>query len=60
MLQAAAAAVLAAGALAVTSSAASAYVVCNRAGDCWHTMIITTYDPAFGVGDSITDNWTMG
>ena len=49
MLQAAAAAILAAGAMAVTSSAASADVVCNSAGECWHTHDTYKYDPAFGV-----------
>ena len=32
-----AASALAAGALALTATAASARVVCNSAGDCWHT-----------------------
>lgn len=30
-------AVLGAGALVGVSSSASAYVACNREGDCWHT-----------------------
>lgn len=30
-------ALLSAGALAATAGSASAYVVCNRDGDCWHT-----------------------
>ena len=30
-------AALSAGALVAVSSSASAYVVCNREGDCWHT-----------------------
>jgi len=32
----AAAAVLSAGALALSTGAASAYIVCNDDGDCWH------------------------
>lgn len=28
---------LAAGAVTATATSASAYVVCNRDGDCWHT-----------------------
>ena len=30
-------AALAIGGLAATAGGASAYVVCNRFGDCWHT-----------------------
>src|SRR5262249_2282443 len=37
VLQTAAGALLALGALAATAGSASAYVVCNREGDCWHT-----------------------
>ena len=28
---------MAAGAVTATASSASAYIVCNRAGDCWHS-----------------------
>ena len=59
MLQAAAAAILAAGAMAVTSSAALADVVCNGAGDCWHTHDHYKYDPGFGVVVH-PDNWKWG
>ena len=31
------AALIGAGSLAATAGSASAYVVCNRDGDCWHT-----------------------
>jgi hypothetical protein len=34
---AATAALLGLGALALSAGSASAYVVCNAAGDCWHT-----------------------
>jgi hypothetical protein len=40
------AAVLAIGGLAAASSAASAYVVCNADGDCWHTETHYTYPNA--------------
>jgi hypothetical protein len=36
-IQAALGATIAAGALVAFSAPASAYVVCNRFGDCWHT-----------------------
>ena len=59
MLQVAAAAILAAGTMAVTSSAASADVVCNGAGECWHTHDHYKYDPGFGVVVH-PDNWKWG
>jgi hypothetical protein len=37
LLSGAAAALFGVLGLAVTASSASAYVVCNRDGDCWHT-----------------------
>ena len=37
ILTASTSALLAFGGLAASSVAASAYVVCNREGDCWHT-----------------------
>ena len=36
-IQAALGAVIGAGALAASAAPASAYVACNREGDCWHT-----------------------
>jgi hypothetical protein len=36
-LAAATAALLSAGALALTAGTANAYVACNTDGDCWHT-----------------------
>ena len=42
MLQGAAAAIFGVAALAGTATTASAYVVCNRSGDCWHTSSATT------------------
>jgi hypothetical protein len=49
-------AVLSAGALALTAGSASAYVACNRAGDCWHTTDRYNYRPGFGVSVH-DDNW---
>jgi len=37
LIQTALGALIRAGALAVSASSASAYIVCNRDGDCWHT-----------------------
>ena len=36
-------AALGAGAIVAVSSSASAYVVCNRDGDCWHTEVRAHY-----------------
>jgi len=46
---AATAALLGLGALAFTAGSASAYVVCNSAGDCWHTDHRYHYDSGLGV-----------
>lgn len=43
------AALLGAGALAVTTTSASAEVVCNAAGDCWHVRDHYTYPDNVGV-----------
>ncbi len=56
MLQGAAAAIIGVAALAGTATTASAYVVCNRAGDCWHTSERYNYRPHFGVVVH-DDNW---
>ena len=48
-------AALSAGALVAVSASASAYVVCNRDGDCWHTDSRYRYP---GAGYSWhPDNW---
>ncbi len=49
-------AAVAAGAIATMAAPASARVVCNRYGDCWHVTDRYDYRPAFGlvVHD---DNW---
>jgi len=38
-----------AAAVAATAAPASAYVACNRYGNCWHTGERYEYRPAFGV-----------
>jgi hypothetical protein len=48
-LQGATAALLAAGALAATTNGASAYTVCNRFGECWHTERHYDYPARLGV-----------
>ena len=45
-----------AGALAAMAAPASAYVVCNREGDCWRTHERYNYQPAFGLTIH-DDNW---
>lgn len=42
-------ATLALGTLALTATNASAAVVCNGAGYCWHTQTAYHYEPTFGV-----------
>ena len=37
------------GALTTATSAASARVVCNAEGDCWHTDARVNYPPAVGI-----------
>jgi hypothetical protein len=41
--------VMSAGVLAVGGGRASAAIVCNGAGDCWHTQETYQYKPEFGV-----------
>ena len=45
----AAAALLGAGALTLAATSASARIVCNTDGDCWHTTTVYDYPPAAGV-----------
>jgi len=56
LLQGAFAALIGAGGLAATATSASAYVACNRAGDCWHTTERYSYRPTFGITIH-DDNW---
>jgi hypothetical protein len=53
------AAMLGAGAFFATSGAASAYVVCNGEGECWHTHDQYTYPNGFGVTVH-DDSWRWG
>jgi hypothetical protein len=43
------AAAMGAGALAMTATSASAYIVCNARNVCWHTHARYAYRPAFGL-----------
>ena len=56
ILKSALAAAIGAAGLAMTASTASAEVVCNSAGDCWHTHEHYEYQPSFGVVVH-PDNW---
>ena len=56
MLQGAVAAIIGVAALAGTDTTASAYVVCKRSGDCWHTSERYNYRPHFGIVVH-DDNW---
>jgi hypothetical protein len=42
-------ALIGAGLIAGSTGGASAYVACNRAGDCWHTESRYAYDRNLGV-----------
>ena len=55
----AAAALLGAGALTLAATSASARIVCNTDGDCWHTTTVYDYPPATGVVIH-EDNWAWG
>jgi hypothetical protein len=46
------------GALAATSTAASAYTVCNRYNDCWHEDSRYDYPTTLGVHFS-GDDWRL-
>ena len=49
-------AALGAGALLTVAAPASAYVVCNRYGSCWHTTERYDYRPTFGLSIH-DDSW---
>jgi len=55
-LKLAAAAALSAGLLGVSTTGASAAIVCNRDGDCWHVRHHYDYRPEFGV-TVYPDSW---
>jgi len=48
--------ILGAGALALASGGASAEIVCNHDGDCWHVHEHYSYQPSFGLTIH-DDNW---
>jgi hypothetical protein len=50
---------VAAGMLAVTGTAASARVVCNAEGECWHVRNGYHYQPTFGLTVH-EDGWRWG
>jgi hypothetical protein len=52
-------AIVGAGALVTMTGSASAYVACNRYGDCWHTTSRYDYRPAFGITVH-DDGWRWG
>ncbi len=56
MLQGAIAAMIGSAALIGTATTASAEIICNRAGDCWHARDHYDYSPRFGVVVH-DDNW---
>jgi len=56
MLQGAAAAIIGAAALAATATTASAEIVCNHDGDCWHVREHYDYQSSFGLTVH-DDNW---
>jgi len=53
---AATAALVSVGALALSASSASAYVVCNNMGDCWHTDHRYHYGSDIGI-EYHPDDW---
>lgn len=57
LVTAALSAVIGAGSLVAFTAPASAAIVCNRSGDCWHTTGRYRYRPAWGLTVH-PDNWT--
>ena len=53
------AALLGAAAVAATASSASAYIVCNREGECWHVRGHYVYRPEYGLVVH-PDGWAWG
>ena len=51
--------IIGAGALAAMATTASAEIVCNRDGDCWHVREHYDYQPTFGLTIH-EDNWKWG
>lgn len=59
LVSAALSAVIGAGSLLAFTAPASAAVVCNRTGDCWHTNSRYSYRPAWGLTVH-PNNWRWG
>jgi hypothetical protein len=59
MTKFAAAALIAVSGLAISATAASAAVVCNAEGACWHTKRAYTYHPEYRVVVH-PNNWRWG
>lgn len=55
----AAAAILGVGTLVLTATSASAVIVCNQEGECWHVHRHYAYQPAFGLVVH-PDSWRWG
>lgn len=53
------AALVGAGGLSLSTTAASAAIVCNRDGDCWHVKRNYRYQPSFRLFIH-PDNWHWG
>jgi hypothetical protein len=43
-----------------TAGSASARVVCNEDGDCWHNRDVQVFPPALGLTVHEDDNWKWG
>jgi hypothetical protein len=52
-------ALVGAGVIAMTSGA-SARIVCNEEGDCWHTQTVEVFPPALGLTIHENDDWKWG
>jgi hypothetical protein len=59
LTQGAFAVLIGAGALMAATTSASAAIVCNRDGECWHTHDRYAYPAGFGVVIH-DDNWRWG
>jgi len=55
----AAATLISAGALAISAASASAAIVCNQEGECWHVRNNYQYRPEFGLVVH-PDGWVWG
>lgn len=53
------AALMGASVLGLTATSASARIVCNGEGACWHTAVNYAYRPEFGLTVH-PDNWRWG